>query len=273
MYQLKNIKAVIFDWAGTIVDYGCMAPTQVFIDVFAGKDIYLSKDEARGPMGLAKKDHVRELFRLDNVQKQWFAEYGKFPNEEDVTELYSQLEPALTKIVEKYSEPITGAVELIESLKDQGIKVGSTTGYVAEMMNAILPIASVHGLQPDAVVNSSDVSSGRPFPWMIYRNCEIMNIFPLNRMVKIGDTVADIHEGKNAGMWTIGLSKSGNEVGLSLQETESADPAWLTEKIAIAKEKLLNAGADFVIEGVWDCWPVLEEIDRQIGIRINRDAV
>jgi len=265
MNQLINIKSVIFDWAGTIVDYGCMAPTQVFIDVFAGKDIYLSKDEARGPMGLAKKDHVRELLRLDKVQKQWFAEYGKFPNEDDVTELYSRLEPALAKIVGKYCEPIRGAVELIELLKSQGVKVGSTTGYVAEMMNTILPMASAHRLQPDAVVNSSDVPNGRPFPWMIYRNSEIMNVFPLNHMVKIGDTVADILEGKNAGMWTIGVSKSGNEVGLSLQETESADSVWVAERVAIAKEKLLNAGADFVIEGVWDCWPVLEEIDRRIA--------
>lgn len=269
MNQLINIKAVIFDWAGTIVDYGCMAPTEVFIDVFANKDIYLSKEEARGPMGLAKKDHVRELMRLDKIQKQWFAEYGKFPNEDDVTELYSQLEPALAKIVGRYCEPIFGAVELIESLKSQGIKVGSTTGYVAEMMNTILPRASENGLIPDAVVNSSDVSSGRPLPWMIYRNCEIMNVYPLNQMVKIGDTVADIQEGKNAGMWTIGLSKSGNEVGLSLKETENADPGWLTERINSATEKLLDAGADFVIEGVWDCWPVLEEIDRQIGIKVN----
>lgn len=264
MNQLINIKAVIFDWAGTIVDYGCMAPTQVFIDVFAGKDIYLSKDEARGPMGLAKKDHVRELLRLDTIQKQWFAEYGKFPDENDVAQLYSLLEPALAKIVGKYSEPIAGAVELIESLKSQGVKVGSTTGYVAEMMNTILPIASEYGLQPDAVVNSSDVSRGRPFPWMIYRNCELMNVFPLNHMVKIGDTVADILEGKNAGMWTIGLSKSGNEVGLSLHETESTDPVLLMERINSATEKLLNAGADFVVEGVWDCRPILEEIDRRL---------
>lgn len=270
MNQLKNIRAVIFDWAGTIVDYGCMAPTQVFIDVFAGKDIYLSKGEARGPMGLAKKDHVRELLRLDTIQKQWFAEYGKFPDENDVAELYSLLEPALAKIVVKYSEPIAGAVELIESLKSQGVKVGSTTGYVAEMMNNILPTAHKYGLQPDAVVNSSDVSNGRPFPWMIYRNCEIMNVFPLNRMVKIGDTVADIQEGKNAGMWTIGLSKSGNEVGLSLYEAENADPVWLAQQINSATKKLLNAGADFVVEGVWDCWPILEEIDWRLDEkRIN----
>jgi len=264
MNQLKNIKAVIFDWAGTIIDYGCIAPTQVFIEVFRKKDIILSMEEARTPMGLAKKDHVRALFQLDTVQKQWLAEYGRMPSEIDVENIYSELEPALAAIVKDYCDPIPGAIKLIKSLQSQGIKVGTTTGYVAEMMNNIIPITSAIGLLPDAIVSSSEVSAGRPAPWMIYLNCEIMDIYPLSQMVKIGDTVADIQEGKNAGLWTIGLTKSGNELGLSLAEANAADPIWLAETIARAGRKLLNAGADFVAEGVWDCWPILEEIDRQI---------
>ena len=269
MNQLKNIKAVIFDWAGTIIDYGCMAPTQVFIEVFGKKDIILSMEEARTPMGLAKKDHVRALFRLDTVQKQWLAEYGRIPSESDVESIYSELEPALSAIVKDYCDPIPGAIKLIKSLQHQGIKVGTTTGYVEGMMNTIIPITSAIGLLPDAIVSSSEVSAGRPAPWMIYLNCEIMDVYPLNQMVKIGDTIADIQEGKNAGMWTIGLTKSGNELGLSLAEADAADPIWLAEQIAHAGRKLLNAGADFVAEGVWDCWPVLEEIDRQIENNIT----
>ncbi len=269
MTQLKNIKAVIFDWAGTIIDYGCIAPTQVFIEVFRRKDILLSIDEARGPMGLAKKDHVRELFRLETVQKQWIAEFGRTPSETDVEGIYAELEPALAIIVKNYSDPIPGSAGLIDRLKKQGVKVGTTTGYVSEMMNNLLPIALANGLKPDSVVNSSEVLAGRPAPWMIYRNCEKMNVFPLSQMVKIGDTVADIQEGINAGMWTIGLTKSGNEVGLSLEDAENADHVWLMEKIALAGKKLLNAGADFVAEGVWDCWPILEEIDRQIEANIT----
>lgn len=264
MNQLKNIKAVIFDWAGTIIDYGCMAPTQVFIEVFRKREIIISMEEARTPMGLAKKDHVRTLFKLDTVQKQWLAEYGRIPSEIDVKNVYSELEPALAAIVKDYCDPIPGAIKLINSLKNQGVKVGTTTGYVDEMMNNIIPLTSAAGLLPDAIISSSEVSSGRPAPWMIYLNCEIMDVYPLSQMVKIGDTIADIQEGKNAGMWTIGLTKSGNELGLSLADAEAAAPIWIAEKIAHAGRKLLNAGADFVAEGVWDCWPILEEIDRQI---------
>jgi phosphonoacetaldehyde hydrolase len=264
MKNLKNIKAVIFDWAGTIIDYGCIAPTQVFIEVFSEKDIIITMEEARIPMGLAKKDHVRELFRLGTVQKQWYCAYGRVPAEIDIELMYSELEPKLAAIVKNYCEPIPGAIELIETLKRQGVKVGSTTGYVTEMMENILPISFAKGLIPDSIVTSSEVPSGRPDPWMIYRNCEKMNVFPLSQMVKIGDTLADIQEGKNAGMWTIGLTKSGNELGLSQAVAEKADPIWLMEKIAKSGRKLLNVGADYVAEGVWDCWPILEDIDKRI---------
>jgi len=264
MKKFKNIKAVIFDWAGTIIDYGCMAPTQVFIEVFLAKGLQLSIAEARAPMGLAKKDHVRALIQLDSIQEQWKAKYGQIPCEADVEAIYATLEPSLSMIVKNFSTPIPGAVELINLLKTSGVKVGTTTGYVAEMMNNILPLTSASGLNPDVVVNSSEVSAGRPLPWMIYRNCELLNVYPLNQMVKIGDTVADIEEGINAGMWTIGLTKSGNELGLSLADAQKADPVWLQEKIAHARHRLLDAGADFVAEGVWECLPILEEIDLQI---------
>ena len=271
MKQLKNIKAVIFDWAGTIIDYGCIAPTQVFIEVFRDKDIVITMEEARAPMGLAKKDHVRVLLRLDTVQKQWISEFGRIPTEMDVETLYNELEPQLATIVKQYSEPIPGAIKLIETLKKQGIKVGTTTGYVAEMMNNIVPRTTAKGLVPDSVVNSSEVSAGRPSPWMIFKNCEKMNVYPLRQMVKVGDTVADIQEGINAGMWTIGLTKSGNELGLSLAETEKANPVWMMGKIAQAGRKFMNAGADFVAEGVWDCWPILEDIDKKIAAGATKE--
>jgi len=266
MNKLKNIKAVIFDWAGTLIDFGCIAPTQVFVAVFSQRGIFISVEEARGPMGLAKKDHVRALIRLKSVEQQWEQKYGIHPDESDVEAIYADLNPALAKIVSNYSEPIPGAIALIKSLKEQGIKVGTTTGYVDEMMENILPITTAAGLIPDSIVNSSDVSVGRPAPWMIFKNCERMNVFPLSAIVKIGDTVADIEEGINAGLWTIGLTASGNEVGLSLTEMETADTMWLKGKLALAEQKLIDAGADYIAEGVWECWPILEEIDRHIGL-------
>src|SRR5665647_547730 len=119
MRKLNHIKAVIFDWAGTIIDYGCMAPTQVFIEVFLAKGLQLSIEEARSPMGLAKKDHVRELIRLDSIKKQWITKFGQIPSETDVEAIYAELEPSLVMIVKNFSTPIPGAIELINLLKSQ----------------------------------------------------------------------------------------------------------------------------------------------------------
>ena len=202
--------------------------------------------------------------------KQWKNKFGTSPAESDVDAIYSELNPGLATIVKNFSDPIPGAIDLVNQLRSQGIKVGTTTGYVVEMMDNILPLTTAAGLIPDAVVNSSEVHIGRPAPWMIYKNCEKMDVYPLSAMVKIGDTVADIEEGNNAGLWTIGLTKSGNEVGLTLEETQRADPDWLAGKIAIAEQKLTDAGADFVSEGVWDCWPILEEIDRRIALKSSK---
>ena len=184
MQKLNNIEAVIFDWAGTLIDYGCMAPTQVFVQVFKSKEIFLSNEEARAPMGLAKKDHIRELMQLVSIQKQWIQVYGRYPSQADMDAIYTEIEPVLANVVKNYTTPIHGAIELVNSLKSQGIKVGTTTGYVAEMMDNILPVSAAWGLIPDSVVNSSEVTAGRPYPYMIYRNCKNLNVFELNRMVK-----------------------------------------------------------------------------------------
>ena len=31
---MRQLEAVIFDWAGTTVDYGCFAPVEAFIKAF-----------------------------------------------------------------------------------------------------------------------------------------------------------------------------------------------------------------------------------------------
>jgi phosphonoacetaldehyde hydrolase len=258
------IKAVIFDWAGTVIDYGCMAPAAVFIEVFKNKGIHLDLNEARGPMGMAKIDHVRELFKINRVRQEWEILHSRSPGDADVAELYSQVEPAMTRIVLEYSDLVPGVSDLVNHLREKGIKIGSTTGYVESMMKELIPIARKQGFTPDAIVCSSEIPSGRPAPWGIYLNAQKMNVYPLSRMVKIGDTVADIHEGLNANMWTIACSRSGNELGLSKEESEQMDPEVLNPILSRAREKFLSAGAHYVIEGVWECQPVLDDIEKRM---------
>lgn len=262
--MIKGVKGVIFDWAGTVVDYGCMAPAIAFVEVFKQRNIHISVEEVRLPMGLAKKEHVRAITEFQSVRNQWHQFSGRFPNDNDVDEIYSKLEPGLASIVAKYSLPVPGIVELVGILKGRGIKIGTTTGYVDSMMEQVIPVAKEHGFEPDCIINSSEVSEGRPKPWMIFLNAARLDIYPLSSAIKIGDTVADIEEGINAGMWTIGVTKSGNEVGYSMDEIATINQEILNFKIEKAKQKLLNAGAHFVCEGVWDCLPVIDIINNLI---------
>ena len=261
---MNNIKAIIFDWAGTLVDFGCLAPTSVFVEVFAKKGIEITLDQARGPMGLAKNIHLAELLKLEEVRRQWQEKFNRLPNEVDVEDLFSHLEPTLAEIVKEYSKPIPGAVETINKLKSIGVKIGSTTGYVASMMENVLPIAKSYGLEPDCVINSSDVPFGRPKPYMCYLNAIKMDVFPFNQMIKVGDTVADIKEGLNAGMWTIGFTKSGNEIGFSEEGIKNVPEDVLKSKTKAAESKLKDTGAHYVVDGIWDILPIVEEISNRI---------
>jgi len=258
------IKAVIFDWAGTVVDFGCMAPTVVFIDVFRKKGIELTIQEARGPMGMAKIDHVRKLTEIERVRDEWNKLYNRFPSEEDVLDMYAQLEPGLEQIVGEYADVIKGVPELVVELRQHGIKIGSTTGYVKNMMAHVIPLAYEQGFQPDSIVCSDEIPQGRPAPWGCFLNAQRMNVWPMSSMVKVGDTVADVLEGINAGMWTVGCTMSGNEIQLPENELRLLDTEELKRRSEVAEEKLRKAGADFIIEGVWDLLPVLDEIDARI---------
>lgn len=261
---MKNIKAVILDWAGTSVDFGCMGPAMVFVDVFRKWDIELSPEQARIPMGLAKKDHTRVLLQMPEISQQWLAIYGERPTESDVEEIFSLLGPAMNEVINDFAAPVPGIIKFMESLRYNKIKIGSTTGYMPEIMKKLIPRAALMGFAPDCIVTPEEVAEGRPAPFMCYLNALRLGVFPFSKMVKIGDTVADIQEGLNAGMWTIGVTKSGNEVGMSWDGINEADPFIVSTLVKKAEEKLRSAGAHYIVEGVWDCLPVLEDINRRI---------
>jgi len=259
-----NIKAIICDWAGTTVDFGCMAPVKVFVDVFAQQGVEVSLEEARKPMGLAKKSHIEALLADSAIAARWKAKFGKAPEASDADFLYGLLEPQLAKTVISHNDIIPGTLELQQWCRANGVKFGSTTGYVSSMMDNIVDAVAAKGFTPDCIVSSDAVPAGRPAPFMVYENMKRMNVWPASKMVKLGDTAADMGEGVNAGLWTVGFTLSGNEAGLTRDEYERLTP---TEKATIssrAAAKLKAAGAHYVCDGIWDVIPILEEINSKI---------
>ena len=259
------LKAVILDWAGTAVDYGCCAPMVAFIEVFRQHGVPITIEEARGPMGVHKRTHVLQLTQLESVSQRWQEAHGRQADEADVESMFQDFVPALLDILADYTDPIPGVLEAVAAFRERGLKIGSTTGYTREMMDVVVPEAKKQGYEPDSVVCSTDVPAGRPEPWMALKSAMEMGVYPMDAIVKVGDTVPDIEEGLNAGMWTIGLAQTGNEVGLNEQEIAALEPQVLQEKLDRAYRRLYQAGAHYVVDGMWDVPAVLDEISARLA--------
>ena len=195
----RNIQMVEFDWAGTTVDYGSSAPAAVFDRIFCEAGISLTREEINRPMGMEKKAHIRQLLSCRSGSRQWLEKYGRPWTEEDVEALYQKFEKKLYEIVAEYSALIPGVSEAMEKLRKKGIKIGSTTGYNSRMMEQVIPKAASLGYQPDCIVTPDVTGAGRPTPFMIFECMRQLNVYPPAAVVKVGDTVVDILEGKKRG--------------------------------------------------------------------------
>lgn len=259
------LKATILDWAGTVVDYGCCAPVVAFVEIFKRRGVPISVEEARGPMGIHKRAHILQLTQLASIAQRWQEVHGRKPTEDDVDGMFQAFVPTLLEILPDYCTPIPGVLDAVAAFRERGLRLGSSTGYTREMMDVVAPEAEKHGYAPDCVVCSSDVPAGRPAPWMAFKNAMALGVYPMAAIVKIGDTVPDVHEGLNAGMWTIALAQTGNEVGLSEPQIAALEPAVLEGKLRRASLRLAQAGAHYVIDGLWAAGDVLDEIDVRLA--------
>lgn len=259
------VKAVIFDWAGTMVDFGCMAPVNALRDVFASEGMPITEAEARADMGKAKYDHVTALLSEPGIVARWTAQFGKAPETADIDQIYALVEPAMVEAAQRAAELIPGAAETYAELLRLGIKVGSGTGYTPEMMAAIRVKAAAQGYAPDVVICAGDTPSGRPAPHMAWAALIALDVWPASAAVKVDDAPVGIAEGRNAGCWTVGIAASGNAVGLNAADLAALDPADRTARIAAATAALLAEGADFVIDDVSHLLPVIHRIAAEIA--------
>ncbi|MEE8635622.1 MAG: phosphonoacetaldehyde hydrolase, partial [Acidiferrobacterales bacterium] len=216
-----SIEAVLLDWAGTTMDFGCMAPAVVFVQVYKNQNVPITMEEARAPMGAHKRVHIQKISQLDTVRRRWQEVHGRLPTDDDVGVMFADFVPLQLKCLSDYSELIPGTLDIIEQLRSRGMKIGSTTGYLPEMMEINRKDAERQGYKPDSTVCAGDVPAGRPYPYMCLQNVMNLGVTMVQSCVKIDDTVPGVEEGLNAGMWTIGLAISGNEVGLPLKEWEA----------------------------------------------------
>jgi phosphonoacetaldehyde hydrolase len=249
------------DWAGTAVDFGCFAPVDAFIRAFEEKNIRLSVEEVRQPMGKAKIEHVRTLLQMDTVRSQFLNVCQREWNTDDVIELNKSFERHLFLTLDNYTTPLPGVVEVIDALREQGIKIGSTTGYTRAMMDIVQPEAEKQGYKVDSCVTPDGLPAGRPAPFMIFRNMINLNVQHPDLVVKVGDTIEDIREGLNAKVHVVGVIIGSNELGLSEEEIDNIGWQELDEKMKLVRTRMLEAGAHYVIDSIGELPFIINRIN------------
>ncbi|MEM9277086.1 MAG: phosphonoacetaldehyde hydrolase [Pseudomonadota bacterium] len=260
---MKKIKAVVFDWAGTMIDFGSFAPVSSFIEAFKTWDIKVSVEQARGPMGMGKRDHIKAIFELPPVMEQFQKANGRPSNENDIDRMFDVFVPLNEKVATRHAALVPGAADAIAQLRKKGIKIGSTTGYTRSIMANVVPLAEQQGYKPDAMVCVDDVENGRPAPDAMHKCLEELGVSDFRAVLKVDDTTPGIGEGLSIGCTTIGISLSGNEVGKTPAELAEMPEGEVAELRLAAERMLLDAGAHYVIDTVAKLPALVEQIEGQ----------
>lgn len=259
------IKLVVADLAGTTVDYGSCAPAGAFVELFRRHGVDITQVEARGPMGLQKRDHIVELIRLPRIAKAWLSKHGSAPDEKKIDAMYAEFIPLQVKILPGFGGVIPGVLPALAELRKRGIKLAATTGYNREMMQVVLKSAGPQGFVPDAAWCAEDVPAGRPAPWMIYRSMESLGVFPPAAVVNFGDTLPDIESGKNAGVWSIGVTRTGNMLGLTEAEANALPASEMKPRLVEAEKTMRAAGAHYVVDSFAEGLVCFADIEARIA--------
>jgi phosphonoacetaldehyde hydrolase len=258
---MTKFKAAVFDWAGTTVDFGSFAPMGVFVKAFEEFGITATIDDARGPMGMPKWDHIRTMMDMPQIAEQWEAKYGNAPSDADVDKVYEIFVPMNEKVAADYAPLVPGVTDMVAALRAKGMKIGSTTGYTRSIMENVIPVAAEQGYEPDNLICSDDLPEGRPGPLGMYKCFVDLVAYPPQAVIKVDDTAPGIAEGVAAGCVTVGVSLSGNAVGKTPEEL-AALPADEVDALRQAATRILiEAGADHVIDTVADLPALIEKLE------------
>ena len=262
-----KVQAVILDWSGTTADAYVVAPAVVFVEVFKRQKVEISMVEARGPMGLRKDLHIKALTEVDEIKERWKKIHGKYPEQSDVDRMFADFVPLQLDCLRKYTTLLPGVAEVTQRLQKQGIKIGSTTGFIRSMVDILEEDAAKQGYKPDASVAGDEVTSGaRPSPHMVYKNLDMLNITPIQSVVKVDDTASGVGEAVNAGCWGIGVTRYSNYMDVDTPEDgEKLSEVEIKKRVAKTKDILEKAGAHYILESIADIEPVIEDINKRLA--------
>ncbi len=263
-----KVKAVVLDWSGTTADAYVLAPAVVFVDVFKKHGVEISMPEARGPMGLRKDLHINALTEVPEIRERWKGVLGKYPDQDDVDRMFADFVPMQLECLRQYTTLLPGVAETTQKLqKDYGIKIGSSTGFVRSMVDILEEDAKKQGYTPDASVAGDEVEHGaRPKPFMVYRNLDMLDVHPIQSVIKVDDTVSGVGEALEAGCWGVGIARYSNYMNIdTLEQAESLSEEEIQRRLVQTREILRKAGAHYVIDELTQLPEVVDDVNERLA--------
>ncbi len=260
-----KIRGVVFDWAGTIIDFGSLAPMGAFVKLFANHGVQISIAQARIPMGLPKLAHIEALGALPDIARQWEQSKGGPFTAGDAAALLREFEPMSALAAMENKDFIPGFLDTYRWLQANQMRVATTTGYTRKIMAPLIAHAESQGFVPELVICCDDVTHSRPHPMGMERCMDRMGLTgQASFVVKVDDTVPGLQEAFNAGCWTVGVAASGNALGWSWEQWVRASDDERAPAVALAHRTLLEAGAHVVVDSVANLPTALQAIEARI---------
>ncbi|MDE0308300.1 MAG: phosphonoacetaldehyde hydrolase [Acidiferrobacterales bacterium] len=261
------MKGLILDWSGTVADAYVIAPAVVFVDVFARQGVEITMEEARGPMGLRKDLHIAALTRDPEIRERWRKVRDADPTQDDIDNMYADFVPMQLDCLPQYTTLLPGVAETTKEIQSDGIKIGMTTGFVRSMVDILEADARRQGYHPDTTVAGDEVMHGaRPRPFMIYRNLDLLDIHPIQSVIKVDDTVSGVAEGLEAGCWTVGIARYSNYMNInSLEQAQSVSGEDVAHRLSKTRELLLKGGSHYVINEFPELLDVIDDVNERLA--------
>ena len=262
-----KVKALVLDWSGTTADAYVLAPAVVFVDVFKKHGVEISMAEARGPMGLRKDLHIKALTEVPEIAKRWKGVHGNHPGQAEVDAMFADFVPMQLECLREYTSLLPGVAETTQKLQAEGIKIGSSTGFLRAMVDILEEDAKKQGYVPDASVAGDEVEHGaRPKPFMVYKNLDMLDVHPIQSVVKVDDTISGVGEALEAGCWGVGIARYSNYMDVdSFEHEKSLSEAEIARRLAFTRETLRKAGSHYVIDTFDELPAVIEDVNARLA--------
>ncbi len=262
-----KVKGVVLDWSGTTLDAYVIAPALVFVEVFRNQGVEITMEEAREPMGLRKDLHIKVLTEVPEIRERWNEVKGAHPDQGDVDAMFADFVPLQLECLPQYTTLLPGVAATIGQLQAEGIKIGTTTGFTRVMVDILEKAAAEQGYVPDASVAGDEVVNGaRPRPFMVYRNLDLLDVSPIQSVVKVDDTISGVGEALEAGCWGVGVARYSNYMNIdSLDDVATLSEDEIERRVARTRGILEQAGAHYVVDSLAELPEVIEDINTRLA--------